>query len=133
MPYKPERYTSVAPYLIVDGAMRTIEFLVEVFGAERLRIITAPDGRLKHGEVRIDDTVVMIADSLEGWPPIASNVHVYVSDVDAVHRRAIAAGATSVQEPTQKEDDDRRGGFRDAGGTTWWVATQVGQPAESAR
>jgi PhnB protein len=126
MPYKPERYTSVAPYLIVDGAMRTIEFLVDVFGAERLRIFTAPDGRLKHGEVRIDDTVVMIADSIEGWPPIASNVHVYVADVDAVHRRAIAAGATSVQEPMQKEDDDRRGGFRDAGGTTWWVATQVG-------
>jgi len=133
MPYKPEHYASAAPYLVVDGAMRTIDVLVDVFGAGRLRLIRAPDRRLKHGEVRIDDTVVMLADSLAGWPPIASNVHVYVSDVDAVHRRAIAAGATSVQEPAQKEDDDRRGGFRDAGGTTWWVATQVGSPAGGAR
>lgn len=133
MPYKPDGYTSVAPYLIVDDAMRTIDFLVDVFGAERFRMIHAPDGRLKHGEVRIGDTVVMVADSLEGWPPVASNVHVYVPDVDAVHRRALAHGATSVQPPTQKDDDDRRGGFREPGGTTWWVATQVGTAAETAQ
>ena len=126
MHYKPDRYTSLAPYLTLDDARRTIEFLVDVFGAERLRMITAGDGRLVHGELRIDDTVLMLADSLAGWPAVASHVHVYVPDVDAVYRRAMAAGATPVQEPAKKDDEDRRGGFRDPGGTTWWVATRIG-------
>ena len=131
MAYKPEGYTSVAPYLTVDDAQRAIEFLVTVFGAERQRIIFGENGRLKHGEVRIDDTVVMLADSLEGWPAIATHVHIYVPDVDAVFRRAVNAGATVVQEPAQRGDADRRGGFKDVGGTTWWVATQVGtSPSE---
>lgn len=46
--------------------------------------------------------------------------------VDATYRRALAAGATSVQEPAQQDDEDRRGGVKDAGGTTWWIATRVG-------
>jgi uncharacterized glyoxalase superfamily protein PhnB len=124
MDYKPDRYTSVAPYLIVDGAQRSIDFLVSVFDAQPLRMIVEENGRVKHGEVRIDDSVVMLADGLEGWPPMPSYVHIYVRDVDAVFRRALDAGATVVQEPASK-DDDRRGGFKDAGGTTWWVATQM--------
>lgn len=79
-----------------------------------------------HAEVRIDDTVVMLADATADWPPVPSYVHVYVPDVDATYRRALEAGATSVQEPVQKDDEDRRGGVRDAGGTTWWIATRVG-------
>ena len=78
-----------------------------------------------HAEVRIDDTVVMIADAADGWPPVASHVHVYVPDVDATYKRALGAGATSVQEPVKKQDADKRGGVKDAGGTTWWIATKV--------
>jgi PhnB protein len=52
-------------------------------------------------------------------------VHVYVRDVDATYRRALEAGATSVQEPRKKDDEDKRGGVKDAGGTTWWIATKV--------
>ncbi|MCA9869364.1 MAG: VOC family protein, partial [Anaerolineae bacterium] len=85
-----------------------------------------PDGKLMHAEVRIDDTVVMLADSVEGWPPVPSYVHVYVADVDAVYQRALEAGAESVQEPVQKQDEDKRGGVKDSGGTTWWIATRVG-------
>jgi PhnB protein len=124
--HKPEGYTSVAPYLIVDGAARTIDFLVRVFGAEELRRFDAPNGGVMHAEVRIDDTVVMLTDGGGYWPPIPANVHVYVPDVDDVYRRALEAGAVSVQEPVKKEDEDRRGGVRDAGGTTWWIATRVG-------
>lgn len=123
--YKPENYSTVSPYLIVDGASRTIEFLVRVFGAVELRRFPDDAGRLMHAEVRIDDTVVMIADAADGWPPVPSYVHVYVSDVDATYRRAIEAGAISVQEPVKKEDEDKRGGVKDAGGTTWWIATRV--------
>lgn len=123
--FKPAGYTSVSPYLVVDGAAATLAFLEQVFGAERLRCYEGPDGRYMHAEVRIDDTVVMLADGGDGWPSQPAHVHVYVKDVDATYRRALEAGATSVQEPLKKDDADKRGGFRDAGGTTWWVGTQV--------
>lgn len=123
--HKPRGYTTVSPYLVVDGASRTIEFLVRVFDAAELRRFPDSTGKLMHAEVRIDDTVVMIADGGAGWPPIPSHVHVYVSDVDATYRRALEAGATSVQEPVKKGDEDKRGGVKDSGGTTWWIATKV--------
>jgi PhnB protein len=124
--HKPHGYTSVSPYLIVNGAAATVEFLARVFGATELRRFDAPGGGIMHAEVRIDDTVVMIADATEGWPALGSHVHVYVTDVDATYRRALEAGATSVQEPVKKEDEDKRGGVQDPGGTTWWIATRVG-------
>jgi PhnB protein len=125
--WKPDGYTSVAPYLLVDGAARTIDFLVQAFDAVELRRIPAPDGKgVLHAEVRIDDTVVMLTDGAPpSWPPIPCHVHVYVPDVDATYRRALAAGATSVQEPMKKDDDDKRGGVKDPGGTTWWIGTKV--------
>ncbi|MGC4060865.1 MAG: VOC family protein [Aquabacterium sp.] len=101
--YKPDGYTSLAPYLIVDNAARTIDFLIAVFGATRLRSHQNPDGRLRHAEVRIDDTVLMLADSLEGWDAVPSHVHIYVPDVDATYQRAIEAGATPVQAPLKKD------------------------------
>jgi PhnB protein len=123
--YKPINYTSVSPYLIVDGASRTIEFLVEVFGAVELRRFPDAAGKLMHAEVRIDDSVVMLADGGEGWPPVPSYVYIYVPDVDATYERAIAAGAASVQAPVKNQDEDKRGGVKDPGGTTWWIATKV--------
>lgn len=124
--HKPRDYTSVSPYLIVDGASGTIDFLLRAFGAVELRRFPDPAGRIIHAEVRLDDTVVMVADSAPGWPPVTAHVHVYVPDVDAAYRRALEAGAASVQEPVKKEDEDKRGGVKDAGGTTWWIATRVG-------
>ena len=123
--HKPENYTTVSPYLIVAGASATIEFLRSVFGAAELRRFADPAGKVMHAEVRIDDTIVMIADGTEGWPPVPSHVHIYVRDVDATYRRALEVGATSVQEPVKKQDADKRGGVKDAGGTTWWIATKV--------
>lgn len=123
--YKPDGYTSVAPYLIVNGASRTVDFLVKVFDAVPLRRFEDANGGLMHAEVRIDDTVLMLADSTEGWPANSVNVHIYVPDVDATYQRALAAGAESVQAPVKKDDADKRGGVKDAGGTTWWIATQV--------
>lgn len=122
----PSGYSTVSPYLIVDGAARTIDFLVRALDAVEIRRFADDAGRVHHAEVRIGDTVVMIADAAEGWPPVPAHVHVYVADVDTSYRRALEAGAISVQEPVQKDDPDRRGGVRDAGGTTWWIATPAG-------
>jgi PhnB protein len=123
--YKPQGYNSASPYLIVDGASRTIDFLVQVFDAVEIRRFPGSDGKIMHAEVRIDDTVVMLADSNPDWLPLSAQVHVYVADVDATYQRALAAGAASVQEPVKKDDADKRGGVKDAGGTTWWIATMV--------
>ncbi len=123
--YKPDHYSTVSPYLVVDGAAGTIDFLERVFGAVEIRRFPGEDGRLMHAEVRIDETIIMLADSVDEWPPVPSYVHVYVRDVDAVYKRALDAGAISVQEPVKKEDEDKRGGVKDSGGTTWWIATRV--------
>src|SRR5687768_4902008 len=124
-PFKPAGYNSVSPYLIVSDAAASIRFLTQVFDAKPLRSFPDEQGRLLHAEVRIDDTVVMLADSAPAWPPVPSYVHVYVPDVDATYARALAAGAESVQEPVKKQDEDKRGGVKDSGGTTWWISTKV--------
>ena len=125
MAFKPDGYTSVAPYLTVNGAQGTIDFLIRVFDAESLRMIRGIGGNVAHGEVRIEDTVIMLTDAVEGWPATPSHVHIYVNDVDAIFDRALSAGATIVKGPVQDGDGDKRGAFADAGGTTWWVSTQV--------
>jgi PhnB protein len=123
--FKPQNYTTVSPYLIVAGADQTIAFLVRVFGAVELRRDTYSSGKINHAEVQIDDTTIMLADEGGGWPAVASNVNVYVPDVDQTYRPALEARAESVQEPVKKQDADKRGGIKDSGGTTWWIATKV--------
>ncbi len=126
VPKKPEGYSSVSVYLVVDGAQRVIDFLKKTFDATELRRYDMPDGSIMHAEVRIDDAVVMIADAGGAWPAFPSWLHVYVQDVDATYRRALASGGVSVQEPQRKEGDpERRSGVKDPGGNTWWIATQV--------
>jgi PhnB protein len=125
MDFKPADYTSVSPYLVVRGADETIAFLTKVFGAVELRRFSDERGSVVHAEVRIQDTVLMLADGNDSWPPVEAHVHVYVPDVGATYRDALAAGGTSVQEPVKKDDPDRRGGVKDPGGTTWWIATKV--------
>jgi PhnB protein len=99
--YKPEGSNSVSPYLLVDDAAGTIDFLVKAFGAVEIRRFLRDGTRIKHAEVQLDDTVVMIADSLAGlWPAVPAHVHYYLPDVDAAYARALAAGAESVQPPS---------------------------------
>jgi PhnB protein len=124
--YKPKGYSSVSPYLIVAGAQKVIDFLQQTFGARALRRHDRPDGSIMHAEVQIADTVVMIGEAGGNWPAVPAHVHVYVEDVDATYRLALAAGGVSVQAPERKSDPDRRGGVKDPSGNTWWIATQAG-------
>jgi PhnB protein len=125
--HKPANYSTVSPYLIVNGADATIEFLKQVFGAIELRRFPDDSGKLMHAEVRIEDAVIMLADPAPpDWLALPSHVHIYVRDVDATYRRALESGAVSVQAPIKKQDEDKRGGVKDSGGTTWWIATRVG-------
>lgn len=125
---KPAGYSTVSPYVIVNGAQEVINFAKHVFGAEELRRHNRPDGTVGHAEIRIDDTVVMVAEATDQWPPAPMCLHVYVRDVDAVYQRALDAGGISLAVPAQKDDTrdtDRRGGVRDSGGNSWWLASQT--------
>ncbi len=125
--WKPEGYSSVSVYLMSDGAQQVIDFLKKVFDATDLRHIAGPDGRIMHAEVRIGDTVVMIADAIGDYPAFPAWLHAYVPDADATYKKALAAGGVPVQEPVRKQGDpDKRGGFKDPSGNTWWVSTQAG-------
>jgi PhnB protein len=120
----PDGYTTVSPYLIVTDAPAQQRFLRDVLGAELVRSMPREDGSVMHSELRIGDSLVMLADAMEGWPASPAHLHVYVDDVDAVYANAIAAGAIEVMPPVQKGDPDKRGGFL-LDGVTWWVATRV--------
>jgi PhnB protein len=123
MKYKPDGYTSLAPYLIVPDAEAVLDFAEAVFAAERLRVIRDEAGTIRHAECRIDDTVLMVGQMPEN--PLPAYLHVYVADARATHARAIEAGAEEVQPPTDKRDGDLRGGVRDAQRVTWWIAEQL--------
>lgn len=123
---KPDGYSSVSPYLVVEDAQPVIDFLKKSFDATELRRYDTPDGSIMHVEVRIDDTVVMLGEGGDDFLPFSSLVHVYVPDVDATYQRALNTGGVSVEEPQKKEDDpDRRGSVKDPAGNIWTIATQV--------
>ena len=123
MSYKPQAYTSAAPYLMIRDARAMLDFLHEVFGAEALRVMPRAEGQgIMHAEARIDDTVIMMGEVPE---PESAHIHVYVPDPKACFARALAAGASEVQPLTDSGDGDLRGGLTDPQGITWWIATQL--------
>jgi uncharacterized glyoxalase superfamily protein PhnB len=117
---------SVSVYLMTANAQQVVTFLEKTFDATQHRRADRPDGGISHVELRIDDSIVMLSEATAEYPAIITWLHVYVPDVDATFARALAAGGTAVQEPVQKGDPDRRGGVKDPGGNTWWIATQGG-------
>jgi PhnB protein len=125
--WKPEGYSTVSVYIVTERAQQVIDFVKQVFGAENLRRFDTPGGKIMHAEVRIGETVVMIADASETYPAFPVWLHVYVPDVAGSYKKALAAGGVSVQEPARREgESDRRSGVKDPGGNTWWIATQGG-------
>lgn len=124
--WKPEGYTSVSPYLIVEDAERARRFMERAFGATQLRRFDMPDGSIMHAEVLVDDSVVMFGEAGGEWRASPQSMHVYVEDVDAAYERALDAGADPLEQPGQEEGDpDRRAGVCDPCGNTWWLATVV--------
>ena len=124
--YKPPGHSSVSIYLMADEAHRVIKFAKAAFHAEILRKMDRADGRIRHAELRIDDSVLMLSDGTDEYPAFPVWVHVYVPDVDAAYARALEAGGVSIQPPEQKDDEDRRSGVRDPAGNVWWISTRIG-------
>ena len=121
----PDGYHSVQPYLMVKGAKGLLEFVKNVFDATEIENMQGPDGSVMHAEVRIGDSVIMMADAQGPLQPTTAALFVYVQDVDATYKKALAAGATSSLEPADQFYGDRHAGVKDEFGNFWWIATHI--------
>jgi PhnB protein len=121
----PNGYHSVTPYLTVQGADRLMEFMIQVFGAREKTRMSRADGTIGHAEVRLGDSVIMLAEAGGDWPPMPGAIHLYLDDCDAVYQRALEAGADSAMPPADQFYGDRMSGVRDPFGNLWWIVTHV--------
>ena len=124
--YKPKGYNSLSPYLIVNGAQKMIDLLTKIFDAKVLRKYSNDDGSIMHAEIQIDDSVLMIGDSNDRYPPNNLLLHVYVPNVGDVFLKAVSLGCEVIESPVQNYGDpDIRGQFKDFQGNIWAIGTQI--------
>jgi PhnB protein len=121
--YIPEGFHALTPYLVSKGAGRLLEFVKEAFGAEETFRMNREDGTIWHASARIADSMLEMADPAEAWKAMPAALHVYVPNVDDVHRKAVQAGARSLYEPRDMSYGDREGGVQDPSENHWYIAT----------
>jgi uncharacterized glyoxalase superfamily protein PhnB len=104
---------AVVPMISYEDGLAALEWLRRAFGFRETARLTAPDGRLSHGEMKAGDGFIMLAsptpdyrspkrhretcEDARKWstvPWIIDGVLVYVNDLDRHFARAKAAGAT---------------------------------------
>ncbi|MGC4100631.1 VOC family protein [Ferruginibacter sp.] len=115
----PPQYNRLMPYMIVPKAYEFIAFMKNVFGAEEQIIVPRSEAVIMHGELRIGDAVIMLADATENFAARPAGIFIYMEDVDALYKKAIAAGAVSSMEP-QMQPYGYTCGFTDPFGNDWW-------------
>jgi len=115
----PEGLRTVTPYLHPRSAPTYIDFLTRAFGGvEEFR--AEHNGVVMHARVRIGDAAVEMGEAPErGEKP---GFYLYVADVDALHDRAVAAGAKSILAPSNQQYGDRLAMVEDPLGVTWAMA-----------
>lgn len=134
----PDGYHSVTPHLVVRGAAKALAFYGKAFGAEEQLRMASPDGKILHAEMRIGDSVVMLADEFPPQGPqdagalapeslkgTTGGLMLYVKDVDKMFERAVKAGAKTLLPVTDMFWGDRYGKLIDPFGHVWAIATHV--------
>ena len=129
----PDGYHSVTPYLIVNAGQRALDYYKQAFGASELFRMDAPGGKIGHAEIQIGDSRVMLSDENPAWgakaptPGVSTPVQlmIYVADVDATFKQALAAGAKETQPIKNQFYGDRSGTLTDPFGHVWTIATHV--------
>ncbi len=131
----PDGYHNVTPYFVVQGAAKLIDFLKQAFDAKEIFRMAQPDGTIRHAEVRIGDSTVMMGEAGGQFKAMPAQMYLYVNDADATYKRALQAGATSVSEPADQFYGDRNGTVRDPAGNIWCIATHIEDvsPGETAK
>ncbi len=118
---------TVTPYLVVTDVERLILFIQEVFSGElRGDIHYRDNGSIKHAEIVIGDSVIMMGSSIEDTDLSTTTLYVYVSDCDYTYELALRKGATSIAPPENFPHGDRYGGIKDPTGNNFWVVTHKG-------
>jgi len=129
----PDGYHSVTPYLYVRNAAGAIEYYKEAFGATELLRMPDPSGRIMHAELKIGDSIVMLADenpkmgalSPQTIGGTSSGLLLYCENVDAVAGKAVELGAKLLRPVKDQFYGDRTGTVLDPFGHIWYVSTHV--------
>jgi PhnB protein len=136
-PHAAAGHHTVTPYVIVADARAAIDFYTRAFGAVQTSLSVDDAGKVRHAEVRIGDSPVMLAETFEFNGVSATNpaaiggrtsmhIYLYVPEVDALFAQALAAGAREVMPVADQSYGDRSGGVVDPFGHVWWIATHIG-------
>jgi len=123
--FKPKHLFNVNPYLHPRRAEPLISFLKRAFGAEEVAKYASPDGVVHHAVVKVGDSVLEMGEAHGKYEPMEAMFYLYVPDMEALYRQALAAGATSFQEPTDQPYGDRNAGVKDSFGNRWYIATHI--------
>lgn len=131
----PDGFRTVTAYLFVPGTAKLIEFLKAAFDASEIARHDGPNGEVMYAQMQIGDSMIMLSEPREPWKPMPCGIYLYVKDTDLTYRWAIAAGATSLMEPSNQFYGDRNAGVRDPFGNNWWIGTHIEDvsPAELKR
>jgi PhnB protein len=129
----PAGYHSVTPYLIVNDAERALDYYKKAYGASEVFRMDAPGGKIGHAEIQIGTSRVMLADENPARGAKAPTqgastpvqLMIYVEDVDATFKRALAAGAKETQPIKNQFYGDRSGTLTDPFGHVWTIATHI--------
>jgi PhnB protein len=121
----PKGLFSVNPYLHPRRAEPLIGFLKRAFGAQEVAKYATPDGVVQHAVVKVGDSVLEMGEAHGKYETMPAMFYLYVPNMETVYRQALAAGATSFQEPTDQPYGDRNAGVKDAFGNKWYIATHI--------
>jgi len=127
----PEGFHALTPLLVVQGAARAIDFYKKAFGAVEVSRMPGPGGKIMHAQLTIGDSPLMLCDEfpeMETHSPVSLKgspvtIHLYVTDVDAVFKKAVDAGAKPKMPPGDMFWGDRYGKLTDPFGHHWSVGT----------
>jgi len=108
------------PYIVVSNADDFITFITTVFDAKEILKVPNEDGSVMHAEYSINGGTVMFGQAGGEWKAFPCGMFVVTENVDRIHERGLANGATSIQEPGDR-GYGRASGFQDSFGNQWWL------------
>lgn len=129
---RPNGSTSLTPFLAIPNAVAAIAFYRDVFGA-RVVDVTEFDGVVVHADLDFGAGMLQLGEPNPTYHLVAPpqgdddcySMGLYVPDVDAVVARAVEAGATVREAPSDFVSGDRFASIRDPFGVRWSVMTRM--------
>ena len=120
---------TIYPSLRYHDARAAIDWLGEAFGFTEKEVHADADGVIRHAELTGFGGIVMLGTEPEDGDPLwgkhAGQGWLYLSteDPDALHDRAVAAGAEIVRQLTDTDYGSRDFSARDPEGNIWSFGT----------